>query len=93
MPNDYFRFKRFTVWQDRCAMKVGTDATLLGAWAGLPPNGGERLDVLDIGTGTGIIALMLAQRCADACVTGIDIDPDAAAQLQQIWLRRRFQAA
>lgn len=80
MPNDYFRFKRFTVWQDRCAMKVGTDATLLGAWAGLPPNGGERLDVLDIGTGTGIIALMLAQRCADACVTGIDIDQDAAAQ-------------
>lgn len=74
MANDYFKFKQFTVWQSQCAMKVGTDGTLLGAWA----NGGSR--ILDIGTGTGLIALMMAQRFADAYVTGIDIDEKAVEQ-------------
>ena len=69
-----FRFKQFTVEQDRCAMKVGTDVVLLGAWA----RGGPR--ALDIGTGTGIIALMLAQRYPDAHILGIDIDGDAISQ-------------
>ena len=55
-----FHFQRFTIHQDQCAMKVGTDGVLLGAWA----QGGER--VLDIGTGTGVIALMMAQRYAEA---------------------------
>lgn len=55
-------------------MKVGTDGTLLGAWA----RGGRR--ILDVGTGTGLIALMMAQRFRQACVTGIDIDADAVAQ-------------
>lgn len=50
MSNSYFRFKQFTIHQEQCAMKVGTDGTLLGAWA----QGGER--ILDIGTGTGLIA-------------------------------------
>lgn len=71
---DFFRFKQFTVGQDRCAMKVGTDGVLLGAWA----RGGLR--ILDIGTGTGLIALMMAQRWPDAQVIGIDIDSDAASQ-------------
>lgn len=74
MANDYFRFKQFTVSQSRCAMKVGTDGTLLGAWA----EGGS--EILDIGTGTGLIALMMAQRFRDARITGVDIDADAAAQ-------------
>jgi tRNA1Val (adenine37-N6)-methyltransferase len=74
MANDYFSFKQFTIWQDRCAMKVGTDGTLLGAWA----QGGKR--ILDIGTGTGLIALMMAQRFPDAYVTGIEIDAHAADQ-------------
>ena len=56
MSNDWFQLKEFKVRQDRCAMKVGTDGVLLGAWA----QGGLR--ILDIGTGTGLIALMMAQR-------------------------------
>lgn len=77
MSNNYFRFKQFTIHQDLCAMKVGTDGTLLGAWA----NGGER--ILDIGTGTGLIALMMAQRFPKAKVTAIDIDDMACQQAQQ----------
>lgn len=74
MANDYFQFKQFTVWQQHCAMKVGTDGTLLGAWA----RGGNH--ILDVGTGTGLIAMMMAQRFAQARIVGIDIDAEAAAQ-------------
>lgn len=77
MANTYFNFKRFSVNQDRCAMKVGTDGVLLGATA----DGGAR--ILDIGTGTGLVALMMAQRFPDAVVTGVDIDKDAAIQAQE----------
>lgn len=73
---EIFHFKQFSVCQDRCAMKVGTDGVLLGALAGYGPMS----IVLDIGTGTGLIALMLAQRFPDARITGIDIAPDAASQ-------------
>lgn len=76
MANSYFQFKQFRISQDRCAMKVGTDGTLLGAWA----HGGPT--ILDIGTGTGVIALMMAQRFAEALVTAIDIDADACRQAE-----------
>ena len=66
-----FRFKQFTVRQGRCPMKVGTDGVLLGAWAAVRP---QDRRMLDIGTGTGLIALMLAQRAPEAHVTGVDID-------------------
>lgn len=69
-----FRFKNFTVEQDLCAMKVGTDGVLLGAWA----RGGEQ--VLDVGTGTGLIALMMMQRYPEARVTALDIDEGAVRQ-------------
>ena len=72
-----FRFKQFTIRQDECAMKVGTDGVLLGAWA----RGGA--SVLDVGTGTGIIALMMAQRYTDARILGIDIDEGAVCQAMQ----------
>lgn len=77
MANDYFKFKHFIVHQQRCAMKVGTDGTLLGAWAHAPE---IPCRILDIGTGTGLIALMMAQRFPKANVLGIDIDPEAVAQ-------------
>lgn len=80
MSNDHFRFREFTVHQHRCAMKVGTDGTLLGAWA-VAPFGPCR--ILDIGTGTGLIALMMAQRFPKARLVGIDIDPDAVTQARE----------
>lgn len=75
-----FRFKRFSVTQDRSALKVGTDAVLLGAAMTIPE--GCR-NALDIGTGTGVIALMAAQRMEGTCearITGIDIDAPSAEE-------------
>ena len=110
MGSPNFRFKQFTVWHDRCAMKVGTDGVLLGAWSELPKAGGHefrssgvtteqaqsaaehlnssiavseyhyKAKVLDVGTGSGLIALMLAQRFQEAQITAIDIDQGAVEQ-------------
>lgn len=74
MSNNYFQFKKFVVRQDSCAMKVGTDGTLLGSWA----RGGRK--ILDIGTGTGLVALMMAQRFEDAELYAVEIDRDAHLQ-------------
>ena len=84
MANDFFQFKQFTIHQQRCAMKVGTDGTLLGAWARcMPQSNSQAASVLDIGTGTGLIALMMAQRFPAARVVGIDIDGDAVEQAKE----------
>lgn len=72
-----FHFRQFSIDDSMTAMKVGTDSVLLGAWA-LDTISPRR--ILDIGTGTGIVALMLAQRFGNACITAIEIDPDAAEQ-------------
>ncbi len=80
MSNPYFRFKQFTVYHDRCAMKVGTDGCLLGAWTPLPSSTTNPIHVLDVGTGSGLIALMLAQRLPNAIIDAIDIDPGAIEQ-------------
>lgn len=72
-----FNFKQFTIQQDRCAMKVGTDGVLLGAWTPLINN---PYSILDIGTGTGLIALMLAQRSNAEQIDAIEIDDDAYEQ-------------
>lgn len=72
MANDYFRFKEFTIQQSHCAMKVGTDGVLLGAWV----KAGDASIVLDIGSGTGLIALMVAQKCEARIVA---LEPDSAA--------------
>lgn len=71
---DIFRFKQFRINQSGCAMKINTDGVLLGAMA----NGKSIKNILDIGTGTGVIALMLAQRFADADIQAVEIDVQAA---------------
>ena len=73
-----FRFKHFTIDDEGTAMKVGTDGVLLGAWADVEDNRA----ILDVGTGSGIIAIMAAQRNAEARITALDIDAKAVAQAQ-----------
>ena len=72
-----FSFKKFSVHQDKTAMKIGTDGVLLGAWAPINHNPES---VLDIGTGTGIIALMIAQRSSAIQIDALEIDGNAYEQ-------------
>ncbi|RTQ52460.1 methyltransferase domain-containing protein [Hymenobacter gummosus] len=76
MPNDFFQFKHFRIGQAQCAMKVSTDACVLGAVAAV--EGAQR--ILDVGTGTGLLALMAAQRNPAARIEAVEIDAAAAAQ-------------
>ena len=78
MSNQCFAFKEFTVYQDKCAMKVGTDGVLLGAWT----NVAGMKQILDVGTGTGLIALMLAQR-SKAIIDAVEINKESAGQALQ----------
>lgn len=85
MSNPYFRFKQFTVWHDRCAMKVGTDGVLIGAWCDVA--GCRR--ILDVGCGTGLIALMAAQRTAPRCRSmGWRLMPGRRHRLPTMWPAR-----
>lgn len=77
---DYFHFKKFSVRHDRSGMKVGTDGALLGAWADVQ----HATQILDIGTGTGVIALMLAQRASESVtIDAVEIDDQAYADARE----------
>jgi tRNA1Val (adenine37-N6)-methyltransferase len=80
MANNYFKFKKFTVYQNACAMKVSTDACLLGAMANaaVAPQ-----RILDIGSGTGVLSLMLAQKYPNAKIAALEIDAAAATQASE----------
>jgi tRNA1Val (adenine37-N6)-methyltransferase len=87
-----FSFKKFSIEQDRCAMKIGTDGVLLGAWAPIEKN---PFSILDIGTGSGIIALMLAQRSNAGQIDALEIDQAAYEQAvdnfeNSPWIDRLF---
>lgn len=91
MANDYFAFKQFTVYHDKCAMKVGTDGVLLGLLANI--SGVEHkknIKVLDIGTGTGLVALIAAQRLVQSEVTAVEIEPDSVLQARENFVASPF---
>jgi tRNA1Val (adenine37-N6)-methyltransferase len=77
--NRQVQFKQFTVCDDRCAMKVGTDALLLGAWCHVE----QSRSILDIGSGSGIITLMLAQRASKANLVGVELELNAYEQCNE----------
>ncbi len=77
MSSKPFQFKQFTIQQDKCAMKIGTDGVLLGAWVKINK---DHNSVLDIGTGTGLIALQLAQRCDCRTIDALEIEANAFEQ-------------
>lgn len=78
MATSYFQFKQFRIWHHKCAMKVGTDGVLLGSWANIT----NCKTILDIGSGSGLISLMLAQR-SNAHIDAIDIDYGAFCQTSE----------
>jgi len=80
MPNPYFQFKQFTIFQDQCAMKVCTDACILGAW--FSEKTPAYSSILDIGSGTGLLMLMLAQKHKGE-IQGIELDLSAFKQLKE----------
>jgi tRNA1Val (adenine37-N6)-methyltransferase len=82
MSNSYFRFKQFTVWQQQCAMKVCTDACLFGAWVAhiLQTQFSSFNYILDVGAGTGLLSLMIAQKNSSVVINAIEIDKAACEE-------------
>lgn len=89
MSNSYFQFKQMRIEQDQCAMKISTDACVQGAWT---PVSSVCISVLDIGTGTGLLSLMLAQRNNHLKIDALEIDPLAAKQARENAAQSNFAA-
>ena len=87
MRNQSFAFKEFTIRQDKCSMKISTDSVLIGAWA----EAAKAKTILDIGTGTGVIALMLAQR-SSAKIDAIDIDLNSVQQAKENFQQSKWKS-
>lgn len=94
MGKPYFKFKQFIVWHDKCGMKVGTDGVLIGCLAGKTEEhiyDKAHFSILDIGTGSGLIALMMAQRFHNVHILGVDIDQNAVEQAKENVHNSAFQ--
>lgn len=78
MNIDFFQFKQFRVYHNKCAMKIGTDGVLIGAWT----NCEQYKCMLDVGAGTGVISLMIAQRNENIVIDAVEIDKDASSQMK-----------
>ena len=85
MANNYFRFKQFTIQQDKAAMKVTTDGCLFGAWVAkqISEQTITAVKIIDIGTGTGILSLMIAQKNPDCSIDAVEIDNNAYEQANE----------
>jgi tRNA1Val (adenine37-N6)-methyltransferase len=89
LTGSYFQFKQFTIYQDECAQKVSTDSCIQGAWTPLYPSIAH---ALDIGTGTGLLALMLAAREPSLQIIALEIDEKTAAQASSNVLKAPYAA-
>ena len=84
-------FKRFTVLDDKCAMKIGTDGVMLGAWASPQPTK-KQFRIADIGSGSGVVALMLAQRFPKSLITAVELEPLAVEQSKENFKNSPFDS-